>query len=81
MLVMMAREGARKGIKLRLRSGALSRRGLCTWVERAVGLVAGRADAGIVVNTDNALIDMPAGKESTANCNSSIGIMKDMDGE
>jgi hypothetical protein len=36
--------------------------GVCTFVEKSKGLGNGRADVGLVVNTDDTLTDMPSGK-------------------
>jgi hypothetical protein len=61
-------------------SVAIMKRGICTFVEKAKNLVGGSADLGLVVNTEDEIVDMPAGKEKTSECSVPIGMMKSSQG-
>lgn len=81
MLSMLVYEGIRRKIAVKVKSMGLSRRGICTFVDKANNFVKGKADMGIIVNTDNSIIDMPAGKEDTSKATAPMGIMKFSDGD
>jgi hypothetical protein len=49
-------------------------------VEKAKTLPVGGADLGLLVNTDEEIIDMPSGKEKTTDCTVPFGIMKASEG-
>lgn len=68
MVALMIQEGYKRDIKVKVRAMAVTRRGSCTFVEKAKIISSLNADMGILVNTDNALLDMPSGKEDTTNC-------------
>ncbi len=57
------------------------KRGECTFVEKAKSIVINGADIGLVVNTDNELIDLPSGKEKTSECTAPFGLLKQEDGK
>jgi hypothetical protein len=60
---------------------AVEKRGVCTFVAKARGLERGGGDAGLLVNSEDALVEMPAGKEPTAECKAPVGIVREGDGE
>ena len=68
MIAMMVQEGYKRDIHLRVKSMSVMRRGECTFVEKAKTVAMLEADAGLMVNSDNKLLDMPSGKENTTNC-------------
>ena len=84
MLAMMVQEAHRRDIHMRVKSMSVMRRGECTFVEKAKTVAMLEADAGscysscdfvnlstcagLLVNSENKLLDMPAGKENTTNC-------------
>lgn len=78
---MIAYEGIKKKIAIKVKSMGLMRRGICTFVQKANNFVKGGADMGIVVNTDNEIVEMPAGKESTAKATAPMGLMRFSDGD
>jgi hypothetical protein len=45
-----------------MKSMALVKRGTCTFVEKARLLDIGGADMGVVINSDETLMEIPAGK-------------------
>ena len=63
MLTALMQEAFVRKINIEPRSLAMMKRGECTFVGKAKSLVEGGANLGLVVNTDNEIIDMPAGKE------------------
>eukprot|EP01038_Epipyxis_sp_PR26KG_P009372 gene9372-12628_t len=79
MLSMMLQEADEQGVWLEPRSLAIAKRGLCTFVEKARNLKESGAHLGLVVNTDNEIIDMPSGKEKTNECSMPISISKESD--
>lgn len=80
MFSMLLQEAATRKITLEPRSLAIVKRGVCTFVEKARGMHGAGAHLGLVVNTDNELLDMPAGKEKTAGCGTPVAIARDSDG-
>ena len=51
---------------IELRSLAVMKRGVCTFVDKAKSLLRGNATVGLVVNTEGQnVVDMPSGKEDT----------------
>jgi hypothetical protein len=56
------------------------KRGICTFVEKAKTLASGGAELGLIVNTEDVLIDIPAGKERTTECTVPMGMLKANDG-
>lgn len=77
MLVRLARE---RGIGISPHSMAITRRGVCTFVDKAKTVASGKAEVGLVVNTDNEFLDLPSGKESTDSCTSPFALVRDVDG-
>jgi hypothetical protein len=77
----LLQEAFSKRIHIEPRSAAIMKRGVCTFVEKAKKLSVGKAQLGFVVNTDNEIIEMPTGKEKTADCTAPIGMMKLSDGK
>ncbi len=55
------------------------KRGVCTFVQKASFVVEKGADFGILVNQNNELIDLPAGKESTNDCTKPFAVTKESD--
>jgi len=65
MLAMLLQESQRRQVGIDLQPLLLMKRGICTFVDKAVlGTRAGAA-AVVIVNTEDALMDLPAGKEPT----------------
>lgn len=58
------------------RTAAIMKRGICTFIEKAKTLGRGGADLGLVVNTEDAIVDLPAGKEKTDECTTPFGVMR-----
>mmetsp|Transcript_21535 Transcript_21535/g.31287 ORF Transcript_21535/g.31287 Transcript_21535/m.31287 type:complete len:870 (+) Transcript_21535:112-2721(+) len=81
MQVLLSREAAERNIGLKSKSLSLMKRGSCTFVDKAKGLVSGGADLGVIINTDDTMIDIPAGKENTTTCSVPLGIIKQKDGD
>jgi hypothetical protein len=79
MLAALLQEAFMRKVSVEPRSVAIMKRGECTFVAKAKSLKAGGAHLGIVVNTDNEIIDMPSGKESTADCSVPFAMMKNED--
>eukprot|EP01034_Spumella_vulgaris_P021759 gene21759-27815_t len=79
MFAMLLQEAFSRKISIEPRSLAVVKRGVCTFVEKARSMRSGGAQLGIVVNSDNELIDMPAGKEQTGDCSMPMGVAKDVD--
>jgi hypothetical protein len=80
MLALMLKEGFRRALRTPVHSVSLSKRGLCTFVERATRAALSGAAASVCVNTDNTLPDMPQGKENLKDCTVPAGIMREADG-
>ena len=81
MLSMLFQESFTRRIKLQIRSMAVMKRGVCTFVAKAKGLVKGVGDVGLLVNSDDTLMDMPAGKEPTTECAQPLGLVREDDGK
>jgi len=79
-LSILLREAFQRRIIVEPRSLAIVKRGLCTFVEKAKLMVTGNANLGLVVNTDNEIIDMPSGKEKTQECTVPFGMMRQNEG-
>jgi len=77
MLVNLARE---RGLGISPHSMVITKRGVCTFVDKAKAIAGGKADVGLVVNTDNEFLDLPSGKESTDACTSPFALIRDVDG-
>jgi hypothetical protein len=80
MLSMMLQEAKKRSVVLEFKPVSIMKRGVCTFVEKAKGLITSGADLGLIINTDDSLLDMPAGKENTNDCTNSLAIMKESDG-
>lgn len=78
--VLLFQEAIRRSITLRTKSTALFKRGQCSFVQKARVAAGGGADLAVTVNTDDELMDMPAGKENTTTCTVPMGILKSSDG-
>lgn len=81
MQVLLAREAEKRGLQVKVKSLSLLKRGTCTFVQKAKLLGTGNASIGIVVNTEDKIIDLPAGKENTTQCTVPFSIIKQSDGE
>jgi hypothetical protein len=79
--VLLAEEAARKHLTLRAKTLSLLKRGTCTFVEKAKGIVTSGANLGVVINTDDTVMDIPAGKENITACTAPYGIMRAGAGE
>ncbi len=77
---MLLRESQQNNIDIDFKSVAIVKRGVCTFVNKAVNIVSGGASLGLVVNTDDTSYNMPAGKENTSNITSTIGLVKEKEG-
>ncbi len=80
MFAMLLQEAFTRKISIEPRSLAVVKRGVCTFVEKARSMRGGGAHLGIVVNSDNELMDMPAGKERTSDCTMPMGVAREKDG-
>jgi hypothetical protein len=76
----LALEAGIRRVPFQLRSAAIMKRGICTFVEKAKTLSSGGAELGLIVNTEDVLIDIPAGKEKTNDCTVPVGMLKANDG-
>lgn len=81
MMTMLVHEGIRERIPIKAKSIGIAKRGICTFVTRAINFAMGGSSIGIVVNTDDQLVDMPAGRESTTAATVPTGIIRLSDGE
>jgi hypothetical protein len=81
MQVLLSQEATRGGLGIKMKSISLVKRGTCTFVEKAKGIVTSGADVGVVINTEDALLDIPAGKENITACTAPYGVMKSLSGE
>ncbi len=77
---MLLRESQQNNFDIDFKSLAIVKRGVCTFVNKAVSIVNGGASLGLVVNTDDTSYNMPAGKENTSNITSTIGLVKESEG-
>ena len=68
MLVLIAQEAARRKLVLSVRTIAVLKRGVCTFVEKTRIAQDGKAHFALVVNSEDDVSDMPAGKENTTEC-------------
>lgn len=75
---MVAYEGVRR--KIKVKTMELTRRGICTFVQKANNLAKGVADMGIV-NTDNEIKEMPASREDISKASMPMGLMRFSVGE
>jgi hypothetical protein len=80
-LTMTLQNAFMKKLLVEPRSMAIAKRGECTFVNKAKNFVEYGADAGMIVNADNEVIDMPAGKERTVDCTVPTGLLRQDDGE
>ncbi len=81
LFAMLLQEAFTRKISIEPRSLSVVKRGVCTFVDKARTLRSAGAALGLVVNSDNELLDMPAGKEKTADCSVPLGVARDSDGE
>lgn len=79
MFSLLIQESRSRNLFVEPRSLAIVKRGECTFVEKARGMMKAGAAAGLVVNTDNELIDMPAGKEKVSDISMPLGIVREGD--
>ena len=54
---------------------ALAKRGVCTFVDKSLEMAKQGARIGVIVNTEDELVDMPAGNQKTNNT-CTVGNMK-----
>lgn len=80
-LVLVMQEARSRGVEVEVRSAALMKRGLCTFVEKSRLLAPAGSHLGLIVNTEDDLIDMPSGKENTQDSKTPIGILRFNEGE
>lgn len=80
-LALVMQEAKARGVAVEPRSLAITKRGLCTFVEKSRTLAPSGAHFGLVVNTDDEVIDMPAGKENTADSSVPLGLLRFSEGE
>lgn len=79
MLSLLLQEGQRRQIPIELRPLLVAKRGICTFVDKAVKAAAAGFDAAIIVNTEDALLSMPAGKEATGEAHVPVAISRNND--
>ena len=77
---MLLQNAFTKRVVIEPRSIAIMKRGECTFVEKAKSTAINGASIGLIVNNDNELIDIPAGKEKTSECTAPFGLMRQEDG-
>ena len=77
---MLLRESQQYNFDIEFKSVAIVKRGVCTFVNKAVNIVNGGASLGLIVNTDDSLYTMPAGKENTNTITNTIGLVKENEG-
>lgn len=80
MIAILVQEAYKQGIKLSIKSLAMMKRGSCTFVEKAKTVAILGAHAGLLVNNENVLFDVPCGKEETANCTAPFGVISEGNG-
>lgn len=80
-LALLMQESKSKGFQVEPRSAAIMKRGLCTFVEKVRLLDSGRGSLGLVVNTEDEVIDMPAGRENPGESPPPLGIMRSSEGD
>jgi hypothetical protein len=80
-LALLLQEAKSRDVELDVRSLAVMKRGMCTFVEKSKAMQKAGAQLGLVVNSDNDLLDMPAGKENTQDCSASLGLVRAQDGD
>jgi len=81
LFAMVLQEVFTKQLKLATepRSLAVVKRGLCSFVEKARVLGLGGANVGLVMNTDDEVLDMLAGKEKTDDLHMPLALAKESD--
>jgi len=80
MSVLLAQEAAKAGVQLEIQTLAVLKRGVCTFVEKAKSLATGGAGFGLVVNTENNVMEMPAGRENTTACTVPMAVISESNG-
>lgn len=80
MAYLLAQAAASGDITIQTKSIAIAKRGICTFVDKVKKMVTGGADFGLVINTENVLLDMPAGKENTSQCTIPTGSINEISG-
>lgn len=80
MLTALLQEAFTRKLSIEPRSLAMMKRGECTFVGKAKTLNKGGANLGIVINTENEIIEMPTGRENTNDCTVPFGMLKNEDG-
>lgn len=75
-LALLMQQSLLKKEPIVMQPGALMKRGVCTFVEKAKGVVQHGGALGLVVNTEPELPDLPAGKEKTGDCTAPFGGMR-----
>lgn len=81
MLALVLNEAYRSQLPIRLHSMTTMKRGGCTFVDKAKNLAKYAVDYGVLVNSEETLIDMPAGKENTSSCTTPFAITRESDGK
>ena len=72
-------EARRAKINYKLLVMPIMKRGVCTFVQKASIISEKGANFGVLVNQNDDLIDLPAGKETTNDCTKPFAITKDSD--
>ena len=67
-------------MRAELLPATIAKRGVCTFVKKALVAAAGSSRLVLVVNNDDSLHDMLAGKEDTAGCSAAAGAVREADG-
>jgi hypothetical protein len=79
---LLLQESFIKKLPIDIQPAAIFKRGVCTFVEKAKLAAQHGSQFGMVVNTENLLIDIPNGKEKTEGiCTVPVGIMTSEDGQ
>lgn len=80
-LALLLQESFVRKTAVDLRTAGIAKRGVCTFVDKARGMSQRGAQLSLVVNTDNELIDAPAGKsDKTADVVAPFGLLRNDDG-
>lgn len=81
MTVLMVKEAKKRNIVLKPKSLGLVKRGICTFPHKSRQFARGQADVGLIVNTEDIVIDIPLGKEDAKLSTTPTGLIKQSDGE
>lgn len=80
MLTALLKESERRQIPLAYKAAGIMKRGVCSFVAKAKAVASGNTGLGLMVNTDETLMELPAGKDNTTSCVTPMAALRATDG-